>query len=65
MCEVPLSVVQHEFVRTFHVLRDLRAADIVLGLPWLDDEQATLTFGTQRFFTLMDGTSVETQVVDR
>jgi hypothetical protein len=33
---------KHDFVPTFHVLRDLRAANIVLGLQWLDDEQAIL-----------------------
>jgi hypothetical protein len=37
----------------------------VLGLPWLDDEQASLQFGATRAFTLTDGTSVETQVEER
>jgi hypothetical protein len=49
MCEVSFTLAPHEFVRTFHVLRGLRAADIVLGLSWLDDEQATLQFGETSF----------------
>jgi hypothetical protein len=28
------------------VLTNLRAADLILGLPWLDDEQASLQFGS-------------------
>jgi hypothetical protein len=39
----------------FCVLCDVRVADMVLGLPWLDDEQASLKFGHVRVFTLMDG----------
>jgi hypothetical protein len=31
----------------------------VLGLPWLDYEQASLQFGKSRVFTLIDGTSME------
>jgi hypothetical protein len=38
---------------------------MVLGLPWLDDEQASLQFGTTRVFTLMDSTTVETQIEER
>jgi hypothetical protein len=49
------NVAQHDFLRTFHVIRDFHAAGTVMGLPWLDDEQATLKFGTERLFTLMDG----------
>jgi hypothetical protein len=37
----------------------------VLGLPWLDDEQASLQFGTTRALTLMDGTTVETEIEKR
>jgi hypothetical protein len=37
----------------------------MLGLPWLDDEQASLDFGTTRVFTMMDGTSLEIQTEDR
>jgi hypothetical protein len=48
------NVAQHDFLRTFHVIRNFHAAGIVMGLPWLDDEQATLKFGTERLFTLMD-----------
>jgi hypothetical protein len=48
-----------------YVLRDLRAAELIVGLPWLDDEQASLQFGTTRIFTLMDGTAVETTLEER
>jgi hypothetical protein len=65
VCDISFTVAQHDFVRTFHALRDLRAADIVLGLPWLDDEQAGLKFGAERLFTLMDGTAIENQVIER
>jgi hypothetical protein len=37
----------------------------VLGLQWLDDDQATLKLGTEHIFTLVDGTIVETQVMVR
>jgi hypothetical protein len=47
------------------VLRDLCVADLVLGLPWLDDEQASLQLGATRVFTLTDGTSLETQIEER
>jgi predicted acylesterase/phospholipase RssA len=36
-----------------------------MGLPWLDDEHASLQFGTTRVFTLMNGTSMETQLEER
>jgi hypothetical protein len=36
-----------------------------MGLPWLDDEHATLQFGTTRIFTLMDGTAVELTLEER
>jgi hypothetical protein len=36
-----------------------------LGLPWLDEEQASLQFGSTRVFTLMDRTTVETQEEER
>jgi hypothetical protein len=29
-----------------------------MGLPWLDDEHASLQFGTTIAFTLMDGKAV-------
>jgi hypothetical protein len=45
VCDISLHVAQHDSVRTFYVLSDFCAADIVLALPWLDDEQATLKFG--------------------
>jgi hypothetical protein len=34
-------------------------ADVLLGLPWLDDKQASLQLGTTLVFTLMDGTTIE------
>jgi hypothetical protein len=37
----------------------MRAADLVLGLPWLEDVQPSLPFGTTRVFTMMNGTTVE------
>jgi hypothetical protein len=60
VCDVTFELAQHEFHRTFYVLRDLRAADLILGLPWLDDEHASLRFGSTRVFTLIIGTSVDT-----
>jgi hypothetical protein len=36
-----------------------------MGLPWLDDEHASLQIGSTRVFTLMDGTTVETQLEER
>jgi hypothetical protein len=47
VCDISFAVAQHDFVRTFHVLRDLRAADIVLGLPWLINKQVTLRFDAE------------------
>jgi hypothetical protein len=63
--DVTFELAQYEFQRTFYVLHDLRAADLILSLPWLDDEHSSLQFGSARVFTLMDGTSVETQLEDR
>jgi hypothetical protein len=40
-------------------------ANLVLDLPWLDDEQVSLYSGTTRVFTLMYGKTVEMQVEDR
>jgi hypothetical protein len=65
VCDVTFELAQHEFHRTFYVLRDLRAAYLILGLPWLDDEHASLNFGTTRVFTLMDGAAVETTLEER
>jgi hypothetical protein len=59
------ELARHEFQRTFYVLRDLRAANLIMGLPWLDDEHASLQFGSTRVFTLMDGTSIETTLEER
>jgi hypothetical protein len=58
-------MVRHEFQRNFYVLLDLRAADLIMGLPWLDDEHASLQFGTTKFLTLMDGIEVETHMDER
>jgi hypothetical protein len=63
--DVTFELARHEFQRNFYVLRDLRATDFVLDLPWLDDEHASLQFGTTRLFTLMDGTAMETQIEER
>jgi hypothetical protein len=60
-CEINFEQDRHELKRTLYVLRDLRVAYLVLDLPWLDDEQASLELGTTRVFTLMDGTTVENQ----
>jgi hypothetical protein len=65
VCEVPFTIAWQEFVRTFHALCDLRVADIVLGLPWLNDKQGNLKFGTKLIFPVMNGTSVENQAVHR
>jgi hypothetical protein len=65
VCDITFTVAQHDFSLTFHVVRHLHAVGIVLGFPWLDDEQATLRFGTECVYALMDGTVVETQVVVR
>jgi hypothetical protein len=53
VCDVTFELAQHEFQRTFYVLRDLRAPDLIMDLPWLADEQASLQFGSIRVFTLM------------
>jgi hypothetical protein len=63
--DVTFELARHEFHRTFYVLRDLSVADLILGLPWLDDEHASLQFGTTRVFALMDGTTVETTLEER
>jgi hypothetical protein len=63
--DVTFELARFEFQRTFYVLRDLRAAHLVMGLPWLDDEHASLQFGNTRVFTLMDVTTVETRIEER
>jgi hypothetical protein len=63
--DITFDLARHKLQRTFFVLRDLRAANQVLGIPWLDDEHAYLQFGTTRVFTLMDGTTMETYVKER
>jgi hypothetical protein len=65
VCDVTFELARHEFHRTFYVLRDLRTSDLILGLPWLDDEQASLQFGSTGVFTLMDGTIVDTTLEER
>jgi hypothetical protein len=65
-CVISLPhVAQHAFLPAFYVVRDLRAADIVLGLPWLDDEQATLEFGAEGHFTMIDGTMIKKHMIER
>jgi hypothetical protein len=56
---VTFELARHEFQRTFYVLRDLRVDNMVLGLPWRDDEHASLQFGSTRVCTMMDGTTVQ------
>jgi hypothetical protein len=63
--DITFELARHEFQRTFYFLLDLRFAYMVLGLPWLDDEQASVKFGTTRVLTVMNGIAVETQIEDR
>jgi hypothetical protein len=65
VCDVAFELARHEFHRTFYVLRDLCAADLILGLPWLDDEHASLQSGSTMVFTLMNGTAVDTTLEER
>jgi hypothetical protein len=65
LCGMPFTLAQHEFVRTLHALRDLRAADIVLQYHgWMMSKQH-LSLVPSASFTLMDCAVVKTQVVDR
>jgi hypothetical protein len=65
VCDVAFELARHEFHRTFYVFRDLRATDLILGLPWLDDEHASLKLGSTTVFTLADGTTVDTTLEER
>jgi methyl coenzyme M reductase subunit C len=65
VCDITFELACHEFQRSFYVLHDLRGAHLILGLPWHDDEHASLQFGTTTVFTLMDGTTVETHLEKR
>jgi hypothetical protein len=65
VCNVTFELACHKFHRTFYVLRDLRVADLVMGLPWLHDEHASLQFSSTKVFTLMDGTKVTTTLEER
>jgi hypothetical protein len=65
ICETTLERARQEFQRALYVLRDLGVVHMVLGLPWLDDEQPSLQFGTMRGFALMDGASAGTHNGDR
>jgi hypothetical protein len=65
VCDVTFELARYEFHRTFYVLRDLRAAELIMGLPWLDDDHASLQFDSTRVFTLMDGTAMETTLEER
>jgi hypothetical protein len=64
-CEIYFELARHEFQWTFYDLRELRGGDVVLGVPRLDNEQATLHFGTTRVFTVMDDTKVGIQGEER
>jgi hypothetical protein len=63
--DITVDLVSHEFQRTFCELRDLRVVDVVFSLPWLDDEQTFFPIRHDTSFTLMDGTTVETQIEER
>jgi hypothetical protein len=63
--DVTFELARHKFQRSFYVLCNLRAADLILGLPWLDDEHASFQCGSTGVFTLMDGTAVETTLEER
>jgi hypothetical protein len=65
VCDVVFELARHEFQRTFYLLRDLRAHDLIMGLPWLENKHAYLKFGTTMVSTLMDGIAVEIQRVER
>jgi hypothetical protein len=65
VCEIKLEHARQEIQRILYILRDLGVIDMVLGLPWLDDEQSSLQFGTTRGFALLDGASAETHTGDR
>jgi hypothetical protein len=62
--DVTLSWLDTNFNGLF-ASRDLRAVDVIMGLPWLYDEHASLQFGSTMVFTLMDGTTVETTLEER
>jgi hypothetical protein len=62
--DISFELAIHEFQRTFNVLSDLRAPNLVLGLQLFDGE-ASLQFGTTRVFTVRDGTTVETETKER
>jgi hypothetical protein len=51
-CDVTFELARHEFQRTFYVLRDLRVDDLVVGLPWLDDEMSLYSLILPRFLLL-------------
>jgi hypothetical protein len=52
ICDVTFDLARHEFQRTFYVIRDLRVADLVQGLPWLDDEHASYNLVLPEFLLL-------------
>jgi hypothetical protein len=63
-CEIISSLLDTSINGLF-TSRNLRATNVVLGLPWLDDEQASLKLGTTRVFTPMDGRALEIQTKNR
>jgi hypothetical protein len=60
-CDITLKLACREFQRNFYVLCNLRATCLVLGLPRLDDEQASLQFSKTRVFTFSEDALVDTQ----
>jgi hypothetical protein len=64
-CDLTFEQAHHECQRTLYLLRELRAVNMVLGLPWLDVEQASLQLGTKCVFTVMDGTAVEMKIEEQ
>jgi hypothetical protein len=59
VCEFSIDMARHEIQRIFYVLRDLHVCHTVFGSPWLDDEQASIQFGSTHVFTLMGGSDVD------
>jgi phage gp36-like protein len=45
VCGITFEQAKHGFKRAFYLLRDLRVADMVLGLQWVNDEQVSLQCG--------------------
>jgi hypothetical protein len=50
VCDVTFELARQEFERTSYVLRDLRIVDLVLGIPWLDEEQPLYNLALIAYF---------------